>query len=165
MSESGLDVFSESRGEGVARLGVAWNNGLGEGEDGASLANHWPKELALWSFHMSQTMERSVDESVDFLGGSEPGGVGQLLPNGHISIGGEEKERDGGHADRWELTTVERNGHEDWENLLLDELVSQEVLAVTVNGLDSFSWDVFGLAGDEKSLKGEDGLGLDVWVN
>jgi hypothetical protein len=114
---------------------------------------------------MGQSVQRSVDESVDFLGGSEPGGVSQLLPDGDISIGGEEKEGDGGHADRWELSTVEGDGNQDWEHLLFNEFVSQEVLAVTVNALDSFSWDVFGLARDEESLKGEDGLGLDVWVD
>jgi hypothetical protein len=165
VSEAGLEVLRESSGEGVAGLGVSWNNGLGKGKDGTGLADHWPKETVEWSFNMSQTVERSVDESVDFLGRSEPGGVSKLLPDGDVSIGGVEEERDGGHADRWEFTTVERNGNQNWENLLFDELVGQEILAVTVDGLDAFGWDIFSLTRLEESLEGEDGLSLDVWVD
>ena len=150
VSDAGLEVLSKGSSEGVAGLGVAWNNGLGKGKDGASLADpasinsqnknhksqrlvlneqnlHWPKETVKWAFNVSQLVEGGVNESVDFLGSSEPGGVSKLLPDGDVSVGGVQKQRDGGHANRWELTTVEGNGSKNWKNLLLNEFVGQEV--------------------------------------
>lgn len=164
VSEGGLEVLGKSGSESVARFCVSRNDGLGKGDDGASLADHWPDKSIEWSLNISQTVQRGVDESVNLLGGSKPGGVGKLLPDGDVSIGGVQEEGDGGHADGWVLTTVESGSSQKWENLLFDEFVGQEILAVTVDGLDAFSWDVFLLARLEKSLKSEDGLSLNVGI-
>ena len=76
---------------------------------------------------VGQALEGLVDQGVDFLGNLEPGQVSELLPDGTVSVGAVEEKGDGGHADFGVFSLVEGTGHEDRQNLLLNDLVGDDV--------------------------------------
>lgn len=164
MEESGLNVFKELGVEDIAGLGHSWGDWFGKGDDGTGLLLHLLVKVADGLFKVSQALEGRVDEGMDFLGTSEPGGVGQLLPNGEVSSGGVEEEGDGSHTDLWVFTLVSRDGDEDGEDFAFNELIGELVLGLTINSTDLGDGHVFGLAGDNQVLEGKDGLNLNVGI-
>jgi len=163
LGESRVQFLDELGGEKIVRAGDGGIDGLGQGKDGTSLALHHDAGHLEWTVNIGKTLEGRVDEGTDIAGRFEPGGEGNLLPDGDISVSAVEKKGEGGISDLRMFTLVEGGRDEDGQNLLLNDLVGEDVTGLTINwGLTlTLTSEVGLLTGADQVLEGEDGFGLD----
>jgi hypothetical protein len=115
------------------------------------------------SVELSKAADGGVHEGVDITVGLEPGGHGDLLPKSNIGVGAVEEEGVGGVTDFSVLTVVESDGDEEGKDLLLNDLVGEDVVGLTVDGGEELLLLGHVLAGArlDEAGKSVDGLDLD----
>jgi len=165
-SNSGVDGGDPASGEEVVGAGSGRVKGLHHGEDVAGLEDLVELD-GKGVLELSKRLDGGVDERVDITVLFEPGGQSSLLPDGDIGESAVEEESVCGVTDFSVFGAVEGSRDEDGKDLLLNNLVGEDIVSLTVSGDQDLLLlgNVEGGAGLDEAGKGEDGLNLDQGVD